>query len=204
MKLTKIAAGTTLFFALSTAAMADMNTLMTNASRELSPYTLDCSHWYVGANLGVSHLYDNETSGTNNSVTENGPGWSVNGGYQFNSLLGAEIGFTQYHDSRETSGSTNVAKTEHYAVDLVATGRYPLVNKWSVIGKLGMAYSYANKIYTAGPAASSGALSPYGGLGVAYALTQKVDFLAQWAAAKGNNYTGSSSLYSVGLNVAIV
>jgi hypothetical protein len=205
MTTSKLTLAAALFISSTTAAFADMNSMIANADQQLSAYTLGCSHWYVGGNLGVSHLKDSATTGTNNSVTQNGPGWSVNGGYQFNTLLGTELGFTQYHDSRETSGATNVAKTEHYAVDLVATGRYPIINRWSVIGKLGAAYAYANKIYTAGGgAASSGSLSPYGGVGFAYAITPKIDFIAQWAAARGNEYTGSSSLYSLGLNAALV
>ncbi|RDI44559.1 outer membrane beta-barrel protein [Aquicella lusitana] len=193
-----------LSLAVSNIALADMNTMFNNIGQRMSTYTLDCAHWYAGGNIGISHLHDDPNSGSGNSVDENGPGWSVVGGYQFNSILGAEMGYTQYHDSRETSGSTVIAKTEHYAVHLAATGRYPLVDKLSALGKLGAAYSYAQKIATAsGVAKSSGAGSLYWGLGLDYSITPKVDFIAQFAEAVGNDYTGSTDLWSVGLNVAI-
>lgn len=173
--------------------------------KPLGDYTLDCGHWYVGGNIGMSHLHDDPNPGSGNSVDENGPGGSVVGGYQFNSILGAELGYTQYKNSRETIGSTIIAKTEHYAVHLAATGRYPLIDKWSALGKLGIAYSYAQKMATAtGTAASSGAGSLYWGLGVNYSITPRVDFIAQFAEAVGNHLTGSTDLWSIGLNFAIV
>src|SRR5438105_4334304 len=58
---------------------------MNNVNQTLSTYTLDCSHWYAGANIGMSHLHDKNNPGSNDSVDENGPGGSVVGGYQFNS-----------------------------------------------------------------------------------------------------------------------
>lgn len=197
-KLTTIA---TLSFAFSNTALA--NTFL-GIVIPTTTCTLDCGHWYVGGNIGVSHLFDKESPGSGNSVDENGPGGSVVGGYQFNSILGGEVGYTKYHDSRETSGSTVLAKTEHYAVHLAATGRYPLVDKLSVLGKLGVAYSYAQKVFTSGGAGSAGSVSPYYGVGFAYCLTPRVDFIGQWARAQGNNYTGSADLYSVGVNFAIV
>ena len=174
-------------------------------SRTLSTYTLDCSHWYVAGNVGVSHLYDNSSPGLTSSVDENGPGWDATLGYQLNSILGGELGYTQYYNSRETSGSTVVAKTTHFATHLNATGRYPLLYKLSALGKLGVAYSYAQKVFTtSGTAHSSGAVSPYLGLGLDYSITPKVDMLAQWSFVRGNHYTGSSTLYSLGMAFAIV
>ena len=186
-------------------AKAALVVMPRDASNMMRTYTLDCGHWYVGGNIGVSHLHDRPNPGSNDSVDENGPGGSIVGGYQFNSLLGSELGYTQYKNSRETSGSVIVAKTEHYAVHLAATGRYPLINKLSALGKLGAAYSYAQKIATiSGTAASSGAVSLYWGLGLNYSLTPRVDFIAQFAEAVGNHFTGSADLWSVGLNFAIV
>lgn len=192
-------------FLLANTASAWFTSTVNSIAKDLSRYTLDCSHWYAGGGVGVSNLHDDEAPGSSDSVTEIGPGWDVYAGYQFNSILGTELGYTQYHDSRETSDGTNVAKTEHYAVDLAATGRYPLFDRISFLGKLGLAYSYANKIFTTtGFAASSGAVSLYGGAGFLYSITPKVDLTAEWAVARGNNHTGSSELYSLGMRFAIV
>lgn len=174
-----------------------------NIRQKLATYTLDTPHWYVSGNIGVSHLYDSKISGTNDSVNENGFGWNVDGGYQWNSILGAELGYVHYYNSTEQDANVNIAKTEHYAVYLAATGRYPLVYRLSVIGKLGAAYSYANKTFTVGAGSASGAVSPYAGLGIAYSITPKVDLVAECATAFGNSYTGSSTLFSLGITFAI-
>lgn len=201
-----VAATASLSLALSNVAYANRFTNFTdNIGQQLGSYTLDCAHWYAGANVGLSHLHDNKNPGTKNSVDENGPGGSALLGYQINSIVGAELGYTQYKNSRETSGAVVIAKTEHYAVDLAGTGRLPLVDKWSALAKLGVAYSYAQKIATTtGTAASSGAGSLYWGLGLDYSLTNKVDLIAQFAETVGNNYTGSADLWSLGLNFAIM
>lgn len=190
---------------LSFNAYADMNTMFMSAGQTMSQYTLDCSHWYVMANGGVSHLYDKESPNSSNSVDENGPGWDAGFGYQWNSLLGGELGYTQYYNSRETSGTTVVAKTTHFAVHLNATGRYPIAYRLSALGKLGAAYSYAQKVFEAtGGAGSSGSVSPFLGLGLDYSLTPRTDMVAQWQFVRGNDYTGSSTLYSIGFVFAIV
>lgn len=165
----------------------------------------DNPHWYAGAHIGVSNLFDKKTPGTINHVNQNGPGWNVNLGYQFTRMFGGEAGYTQYHNSRETTGATNVAQTEHYATYLALTGQYPLSYQLHLLGKLGAAYSYANKIFTAtGVSGSSGAVAPYLGLGMIYTMTNIVDFVAQWGRAYGNHLTGSSDLYSIGFNFAII
>lgn len=189
--------------AFTNVTFANIQTFYNSTHQALSTYTVTCPHWYVGANLGLSHLHDQSTPGLNSSVDQNGPGWNVNAGYQFNGMFGAELGYTQYHNSRETFGVTNIAQTEHYSSYLAATGKYPLIQQISVIGKLGLAYSYANKIFNTGPSFSSGSLSAYYGLGFAYSVTRTVDFIAQWASARGNNYTGSAELYSLGVSAAI-
>ena len=179
--------------------------MVANASQTMSAFTLDCSHWYVGANLGVSHLFDQNSPGAASSVDENGPGWNAGVGYQYNSLLGAELGYTQYYNSRENSGTINVAKTEHYAVSLAATGRYPLTYRLSLLGKLGPAYTYALKTYTAvGTALSSSSVSPYYALGLDYSMTKTVDFIGQWSRVMGNNFTGGADLFSLGFTFGIV
>lgn len=205
MKANKIIFLVSMFFLMPHSLYANA---IDNFRQQMSCYTLECSHWYVSGNIGVSHLHDTKAPRSKDSVDENGPGFSAFGGYQFNSVFGAELGYTQYHDSRETigtaTGSSTIAKTEHYAVTLAATGKLPLAYGFSARGKLGLAYSYANKIFIFGPSASSGAVSLYYGLGFLYSITPKADLVAEWASVRGNNYTGSSELYSLGFTFAIV
>jgi len=160
--------------------------------------------WYVGGNMGVSYVHDNKASGTSNSVTQAGPGWSVDLGYQFldfhNLLVAGELGYTQYHASNETTATTNVASTEHFAAYLAAVGEYPLVYHFGIVGKLGVAYSYAKKVFTATAASrSSNTYSVYYGAGLAYHVTSNAAFLFQWDRARGDSKTGSTDLTSLGL-----
>ena len=105
-----------LSFSCAQVAFADMYDSTIGVMRQqLSCYTLDCGHWYAGANLGVSHLHDSHNPGSRNSVDENGPGGSAQLGYQFNSVFGAELGYTQYKNSRETSG--RFFRKNYHAVD---------------------------------------------------------------------------------------
>lgn len=184
---------------------AMLDDYIASASKTLSTYTLDCSHWYVAGNIGVSDVYDDETEGTNNSMDRLGPGWDAAFGYQLNSLLGAELGYTQYANSRETSNPTVVAQTSHYAVHLNATGRYPLMYNISAIGKLGIAYAHAFKVYEVSGAGGTGSsVSPFLGFGFDYSITPRTDMLLQWQFVRGNDFTGSNVLYSVGFAFAIV
>lgn len=200
MKNFKLALMSVIACVAATQANAGFKDYATTAQQRLSAFTLDTAHWYVAGNIGVSHLYDDEATGSGRSVDESGPGWDADLGYQFNSMFGSEVGYTQYYNSRETSGSTVVAKTTHFAVHANATGRYPIADKLSVLGKLGVAYSYAQKVFEAtGAAGSSGSVSPFMGLGLDYSITPNVDMVGQWGFVRGNDYTGSSTLYSVGL-----
>ena len=166
-------------------------------------------HWYVGAHMGVSRTHDKAAPGSGNSVTQIGPGWTVNLGYQFvqfyRATLAAELGYTQYHNSNETTVGTNVASTEHFSTYLAAVVQYPIVNKFSVVGKLGLAYSYAKKVFTAGGAsASANDYSPYYGAGIAYQVTPNAAFLLQWARARGDSKTGSTDLTSLGVTYNLI
>jgi len=161
--------------------------------------------WYVGGNIGVSHVHDKKARGSADSVTEIGPGWSVDLGYQFlqvcKALFAGELGYTQYYHSSETLPRVNVATTEHFSSYLAAVGQYPLGYNFNVLGKLGIAYSYAKKVFTvSGASGSANAYSPYYALGFSYNVTSKAALVAQWARARGNGSTGSNDLSSLGVS----
>lgn len=160
--------------------------------------------WYAGINVGVSRTHDKAAVGSSDSVTQIGPGWNIDLGYQFvkfyNLLLAGEIGYTQYYHSTENLPGVNIANTDHFASYLALVGQYPVVNHFSVLGKLGMAYSYAKKVFTFGASASANSYSAYYGLGIVYDLTQHASLNLQWARARGNSSTGSTDLTSLGLS----
>lgn len=161
--------------------------------------------WYVGGSIGMSHLFDKKTTGTSNSVDENGVGGNVNVGYQYSEMWGGELGYNYYSPSRETSGTTEVARTYHYSVYLAGTGRYRLTNEIEALGKLGVSYNYANKVFNTAPGSAAGAQtgSLYYALAAAYNLTRKTDFVLEWSRSLGNDTTGSADLYSFGVSVKV-
>lgn len=160
--------------------------------------------FYIGASIGESRVHDKKTPGLNDSVTQIGPGWSADLGYRFiefyKVVLAAELGYTQYYHSSENTPGVNVATTEHFGSYAALVGQYPLFYNLSILGKLGVAYSYAKKVFTAsGASKSANTYSGYYGLGVAYNVTPQAALNLQWARAHGNSRTGSNDLTSLGI-----
>lgn len=168
-----------------------------------------CPHWYIGGNLGISHAFDNPFAGTTDYVEHSGTGWSVDTGYQFlhiyGAMIGAELGYTYYADSREytrTSPPVTVGRTEHQSVDLVATLQLPVVYNFSLLGKLGGAYNYARKnAYPINISRSANNGSIYYGGGVMYNVTKAAAIVGQWNRSRGNSSTGTTDLYSIGVQI---
>jgi hypothetical protein len=207
-KITLICAATAVVFSNTAFAKCKCSKMASQVSYKQEAFVeavpLWAPYWYAEGNIGLSVTHDNPT--TTGHVKNTGPGWSVIGGYQFTQMWGLEAGYTQYRDSYDDLAKVNIANTQHYAVDLAATGQYPIphFSHLNVLGKLGAAYNYARKDTPGGPMNDAKSVSVYGGLGFAYNLTRTVDVLAQWARSWGNHATGSTDLYSIGLKVALV
>src|SRR5579863_7718196 len=109
--------------------------------------------WYVGGHVGMSRTHDKAAPGSGDSVTQIGPGWTADLGYNFfqyrRATFAGELGYTQYHNSNETRPGVNIASTEHFSTYLAAVGQLSLVHNLNVLGKVGVAYSYAKKVFNA-------------------------------------------------------
>jgi hypothetical protein len=165
--------------------------------------------WYVGGNIGESRVHDGASPGSSDSVTEIGPGWSVDLGYKFiefyKAILAAEIGYTQYDHSSETTPGVVVATTDHFSSYAAFVGQYPLIQHFGVLGKVGVAYSYAQKVFEAtGVSASANDYSLYYGGGLTYDITPQAALILQWARARGNDETGSTDLTSLGISYSFI
>ncbi|HSW69758.1 MAG TPA: outer membrane beta-barrel protein [Gammaproteobacteria bacterium] len=172
--------------------------------KDQTPVYTFVPNWYVGGHVGVSRTHDKAAPGSGDSVTQIGPGWTADLGYNFyqyhRATFAGELGYTQYHNSNETTPGTNVASTEHFAAYLAAVGQFSLIHNLSVLGKLGVAYSYAKKVFTTtGASASANTYSPYYGAGFSYNVTPQAALVLQWARARGNGSTGSTDLTSLGV-----
>lgn len=160
-------------------------------------------HWYAGFGIGLSRTHDK--SGSAVKTDNSGVGHTVRAGYQYNRMWGGEAGFIEYGDSRDISGTTLSGRTEHYSVYAAATARHPLRYGFDGVGKLGVAYSYARKnAWPTNTSNSARSASAFFGAGISYAVSKTVDATLDWSRVLGNDSTGTTDLYALGLNVALV
>ncbi|MDP1671583.1 MAG: outer membrane beta-barrel protein [Burkholderiales bacterium] len=108
---------------------------------------------YMGAGVGSSKLDNREDS------------WKLYGGYQFNPTWGAELG---YNDLGQNRGGDMESWT------LAGTGTLPLNERWSMLGKLGVA---SNRPHFAGSSNRTGLLV---GVGVGYTLSRNVGLRVEY------------------------
>ena len=166
------------------------------------PKLFQHNYWYLGVDFGASVVHDSHPAGT--TIHSVGPGWDFHLGYQITDMFGAEAGYLYYNSSRQKTGSTTTAITDHYSAYLAGTAQYPVYGNLALMGKLGLAYSYAQKIATGGALSTGTAVNVFTGAGAMYPLTHRITLVGQWTRAWGNTKTGSTDLYSIGINVAIV
>ena len=118
----------------------------------------DDPNWYAGIGLGRTDVkkttsWTQTTDATlfsrgfttNTLIDSHDTAWKLYGGYQFNENFGVEAG---YHDLGRFKGNTIVSAPAAstaggnwvaYAGSLSAVGSYPLFNRFSVLGKAGLA-----------------------------------------------------------------
>ena len=148
--------------------------------------------WYAGLGVGQSQ-YRNVASyidatvkpvgTTPTSASTRSEAWKVYTGYQFNTYLGVEGGYTNLNDMTAKTGTlrTNVKSD---AWTLAAVGTYPLTDKFSVNAKLGAAYVLSLAKAKDGTALTrrigDDGYDPYYGVGVSYALFDNLSVRADW------------------------
>ena len=123
---------------------------------------------YVGGTIGQSEFKDgcNGVSDCDKKDTA----WRVLGGYQFNRYFAAELG---YHDLGEASASGS--SLEGNAWEVVGIGAYPVIDKLSVYGKLGL---YRGELESSGAKETNSDLTY--GLGVQYDVHKNVGIRGEW------------------------
>lgn len=123
---------------------------------------------YIGGTIGQSQSKD----GCNNvaNCDDKDTAWRILGGYQFNRYFAAELG---YHDLGEAS--TPAAAIEGTAWELVGIGSYPIVEKFSVYGKLGL---YRGELEAPGAEETNSDLTY--GVGLQYDFLKNVGVRGEW------------------------
>lgn len=177
--------------------------------KDMMPVMTNTPAWYAGFNVGESRTHDRAAPGSSDSVTQIGPAWSADLGYQFfkwyNASFAGEIGYINYYHSSETLPGVNVANTDHFGAYAALVGTLPLGYNFGILGKVGPGWSYAKKVFEAtGTSASANDWSPFYAAGLSYNMTQNASLLAQWSRIRGNSKTGSTDLISLGVSYAFM
>ena len=119
---------------------------------------------YIGGTIGQAEYKDG--GGGDDKDTA----WRILGGYQFNRHFAAELG---YHNLGEASAAGGAL--EGTAWELVGIGAYPLVDKLSVYGKLGV---YRGELEA--PGAEETNTDFTFGVGLQYDLLKSVGVRGEW------------------------
>jgi OmpA-OmpF porin, OOP family len=114
---------------------------------------------YIGGTIGQAEYKD--ATGDDKDTA-----WRILGGYQFNRHFAAELG---YHDLGEASAF------EGNAIEVVGIGAFPIVDKLSVYGKLGI---YRGELEAPGAKETNSDLTY--GVGLQYDFLKNVGVRGEW------------------------
>jgi OmpA-OmpF porin, OOP family len=100
--------------------------------------------WYVGIGAGQA-TSDADTDGITFlsgpgpiSVDETDSSFKVFGGYQFNKYLGVEVGYIDMGETSATAPGPDTYKFALTGFEVAAMGTWPISEKFSLFGKLGL------------------------------------------------------------------
>ena len=134
----------------------------------VSAQTPGLSSVYIGGTLGQSEYKDGCTGVA--SCDEKDTAWRLLAGYQFNRYFAAELG---YHDLGSVSAPG--ASVDGTAWELVGLGAYPVFEKVSLYGKLGV---YRGELEA--PAAKETNSDLTYGIGLQYDVLKSLGVRGEW------------------------
>ena len=131
--------------------------------------------WYVGGNVGVT---DFGSCPSFASCDTKDRGYRVFGGYQFHPIVGVEVGYAHLGEtSASVAGLRATTKAAGLTVQAVAS--WPVFNRVSVFGKLGVILGESRIDGALGSREDRG-LELATGIGARYAITNTIDVSAEW------------------------
>jgi len=155
--------------------------------------------WYAEGNLGITRLSNASFSGS-----ADGTSWNLDIGYKFMPYFGLEFGYTSYADVNISNAmGQSVANGFDSSIDLAARGILPL-GSFEAFSKLGIARIHSHVVLK--NSSFSSPVSPgsedkiglYLAVGAQYYMSPNLAVHAQWARAKGNGFTGTLDLWTIG------
>lgn len=127
---------------------------------------------YLGADLG-SATYSNVSPFPNPGM------FRIAGGYHFNPMFAAEIGYTYFGESTVT-GPLGSATLNASSFQVAVVGSLPLNAQFDLIGKLGLAANSAKASNTLGTSTSTSQSSVLFGVGAQYHVNSQLAVRAQY------------------------
>lgn len=97
--------------------------------------------FYLGASIGQSQAKEFCDDSSGFSCDDKDTAWKIFGGYQFNRHLAIEAGYTdlgEFSASGVLSGVSVRGTVEVTAFELMGVGSFPVVDRFSLYGKLGL------------------------------------------------------------------
>ena len=184
----------------------------------------DDSGWYIGANAGQSRAtIDNDRitrnllgSGfTTNALTNDDRdiGYKLYGGYQFNRYFALEGGYFNLgkfgYTAYTTPQGSLTGEIKLQGVNLDVVGLWPITDKFSLFGRVGVNYAKAQDqfvgtgaVLVTNPSPSARDTNYKFGVGAQYALTESLDVRAEVERYRINDAVGNKGdidLISAGL-----
>ena len=136
--------------------------------------------FYAGLHIGQTSVDDACTGigGPGVSCDDKDSAWKILGGYQFNRHFAVELGYTDLGEV-SASGPGGSASVESTAFEVVAVGIFPIADKFSIYGKLGM---YRGETDASAPGVSESETNNdlTFGFGVRYDFTKNLGVRGEW------------------------
>jgi len=108
--------------------------------------------------------------GGNTSCSTRATAFRVGGGYNFTRHIGVELNYGDLGNVNPVYSPGYSQSTKATTIQAAATGSWPITNKFSVIGKLGLAQTKFKQTWTTGSAHATDTNISYG-VGAQYALS---------------------------------
>lgn len=158
---------------------------------------------YLGGGLGQSDAKDgcDGISGPGVSCDSEDTAWRLFGGYQLNTNLALELGYTDLGEVSAT-GPGGSASAEATALEVSALGMFPIAEGFSLYGKAGV---YRGEVDASGPggSASEDNTDFTLGAGVQFDMTRNIALRGEWQRYMdmGGEETGESDVDVLSVNV---
>lgn len=151
----------------------------------------DAEGAFMGGGVGWSNYADIDGMGL--STDKNATSYRLFGGYTFNQYWGVEAGYNWLGDAK-VGGDTYRAN----GVNLSVIPRYPLTDKFAILGELGLMFSdVKNDNFGTSDNGTNGVF----GLGAAYRVSDPLDLQLRYRIYQdlGDSSTGKSNVHNVSL-----